>query len=198
MRDSDVRAAVKAYLNTLHEGDEGTRIVEEMGVWSGSVRIDIAVINGELTGFELKSDRDTLQRLPAQAEIYNRVFDHVTLVVGERHAEKALDIVPNWWGIISAQETAGGVALTHVKCGTRNPSPDPYLIADLLWKEEALAILDARGLAKGWRGKPAKTIHQRLASELSFSDLSHEVRRTLKSRDWLRQSVSDQRNVTVK
>ncbi|MFD1981907.1 sce7726 family protein [Mesorhizobium newzealandense] len=197
MRDSDVRTAVKAHLIRLHEGDDDTRVVEEMGVWSGSVRIDIAVINGDLTGFELKSDRDTLQRLPVQADIYSRVFDHVTLVVGERHAEKATDLIPNWWGVMSARETPSGVDLTNIKCGTRNPSPDPYLVADLLWKEEAIAILDARGLARGWRGKPAKAVHQRLASELSFSELSAEVRRVLKSRSWLRQSGSRERQMPV-
>jgi len=66
MRDSDVRRAVKASLGAEYAHDADTRMVEEMGVWSGSVRIDIAIINGALTGYELKSDRDTLERLPRQ------------------------------------------------------------------------------------------------------------------------------------
>jgi hypothetical protein len=64
MRDSDVRGATKAWLSAEYACDQDTRIVEEMGVWSGSVRIDIAIINGHLSGYELKSDRDTLERLP--------------------------------------------------------------------------------------------------------------------------------------
>ena len=48
MRDRDVRAAVRQDLDARHGGDTETRIVEEMGIWSGTVRIDIAVINGEL------------------------------------------------------------------------------------------------------------------------------------------------------
>ena len=56
MRDRDVRCAVMAYLDRLHAGDADTRVVQEMGIWSGSVRVDIAVINGELHGFELKSE----------------------------------------------------------------------------------------------------------------------------------------------
>jgi hypothetical protein len=66
MRDSDVRRAVKSWLAAEYAFDDDTRIVEEMGVWSGSVRIDIAIINGSLSGYELKSDRDTLDRLPHQ------------------------------------------------------------------------------------------------------------------------------------
>jgi hypothetical protein len=174
----------------LHQSDLSTRIVEKMGVWSGSVRIDIAVINAELSGYELKSDRDTLRRLPMQAEIYSRVFDQLTLVVGSRHAEKAADIVPNWWGVMSASDTDAGVVLKQIKCGTRTPSPDPYLVADLLWKDEALAVLEFYDLAKGWRSKSAKALHQRLASELSYSELSQNVRKILKRRDgWLGQSI---------
>ena len=51
MRDADIRKAVRTMLDAQHVGDDDTRIVEEMGVWSGSVRVDIAVINGELHGF---------------------------------------------------------------------------------------------------------------------------------------------------
>src|SRR5665213_2389844 len=112
MRDIDVRIEVRRMLSMKHAGDPDTRIVEEMGVWSGSVRIDLAVINGELNGYELKSDRDTLERLPLQVELYSKVFDHLTLVVGKRHAKKARAQLPPWWGIFVAEETVNGVTLT--------------------------------------------------------------------------------------
>src|SRR5690242_16512429 len=99
MRDADVRQAVLADLALEYQGDASTRIVQEMGIWSGSVRIDVAVINGKLHGYELKSARDTLERLDAQAELYNQVFDHVTLVTAERHYYMAIKKIPRWWGI---------------------------------------------------------------------------------------------------
>src|SRR6266852_372243 len=135
MRDRDVRAAVREMLNASYGHDNDTRIVEEMGIWSGSVRIDIAVINGELSGFELKSDRDTLERLPFQAELYSQVFDRVELVVGKRHAEKAQAQVPQWWAVTVATTKAGKIELEAMREGRVNPAPDPYLIAQLLWKE---------------------------------------------------------------
>ena len=79
MRDLDVRTAVRAQLVAAHADDDNTRIVEEMGIWSGSVRVDVAVINGELAGWELKSARDNLRRLPQQAELYSQVFDRMTI-----------------------------------------------------------------------------------------------------------------------
>lgn len=94
MRDFDVRGAVRTWLRALYADD--SRIVEEMGVWSGSVRIELAVINGELHGFELKSERDTLARLHDQAELYNQVFDRMTLVAANRHYNNAVSKIPNW------------------------------------------------------------------------------------------------------
>ena len=198
MRDRDVREAVRLDLAAHYAGDGDTRIVEEMGIWSGSVRIDIAVINGELSGFELKSDRDTLERLPVQADLYSRVFDRLVLVAGSRHADKAAPYIPEWWGITVAREDAERVILEGVRESKANPSPDPYLVAQLLWKEEAIAVLDSYGLAKGWRGKRIKLIHQRLSSELPFPTLSLEVRSALKRRTgWLRQNGSHQLDVPV-
>ena len=191
MRDRDVRAALRAKLATDYAHDPNTKIVEEMGVWSGSVRIDLAVINGELIGYELKSDRDTLERLPLQAQLYSRVFDRLTLVVGTRHARRAANMLPEWWGIRIAEWTEGGIiALHEERPAQSNPAPDPYLVAQLLWKTEALAVLEDYDLAKGWRSKTVRAIHQRLAMALDFSVLSAEVRKILKLRDsWLKQTT---------
>lgn len=188
MRDTDVRAAVRKELNARHANDPDTRIVEEMGIWSGSVRIDVAVINGELSGFELKSDRDTLDRLPFQADLYSRVFDRVHLVVGARHAEKAAALVPSWWGVIIARQQDRGIQLEQDRHGSENPAPEPFLIAQLLWKQEAVLVLDRHGLAGGWRSKRIKLIHQRLSDCLDLQTLKNEVRAALKMRaNWLGQ-----------
>lgn len=80
-----------------------SKIFEEFGVRHGTVRIDLAIINGVMHGYEIKSDRDTLSRLPEQMNKYNAVFDKITLVVGKRHLYNAINIVPDWWGIVVAK-----------------------------------------------------------------------------------------------
>lgn len=198
MRDADVRKAVLANLECLHAGDANTRIVQEMGIWSGAVRIDIAVINGELVGIELKSDRDTLGRLPKQVEYYGRVFDRMTLVVGSRLAKQAREIVPKWWGITIAYDKNECIRLVNSRKARKNPGVDPFLVAKLLWKEEAINILEKYQLAKGWRSKSADMIHSRLAVNLPISTLTDEVRSALKRRHgWLGQTVRNERNVSV-
>jgi hypothetical protein len=182
MRDSDVRRSVKTWLAAEYAHDRDTHIVEEMGVWSGTVRIDIAIINGSLSGYELKSDRDTLERLPHQLALYGRVFDYLHLIVGNRHAEKAERLLPEWWGIKIAVQGSTEVELLSHREPLPNPSPDPYLIAELLCKEEAVGLLQAFGLDKGWRSKKIRLIHERLARELSLDELKEQVRSILKKR----------------
>ncbi len=194
MNDSDVRIAVREHLTTTYREDSNTRIVEEMGIWSGSVRIDIAVINGSLCGYELKSDRDTLERLPLQSKIYSRVFDYIILVASERHIDKAVKIIPSWWGLTTAAINVFGFNLSVCRASKRNPSPDPYLIAQLLWKEEVIKTLESFGLAKGCRSKPVTALHKRLAEEVPFGDLTAAVRNALKERvNWLGQPIRNKR-----
>lgn len=199
MRDRDVRCAVMAYLDRLHAGEADTRVVQEMGIWSGSVRVDIAVINGELHGFELKSERDTLERLPTQAELYSQVFDRVTLVVAEKHASKAAAIVPDWWGVLLASGSdARGVSLDDGRPPARNPTAIPLQIARLLLRAEALDVLDRHGLARGFRSRPVEILVRRLASELHVDILRDEVRAALKARQgWLGQGSAQQGQVPV-
>lgn len=198
MRDSDVRAAVLSTLSRCHANDANTRVVEEMGIWSGSVRIDVAVINGELSGYELKSDRDTLQRLPQQVELYGLVFDRLTLVVGTKHSEKAVAMLPEWWSVLIAFEQRGSLTLQPVKIGSANPHRDPYFVAQLLWREEAVAALEAFDLARGWRSKAVKLIHERLAAEVPLASLATHVRSALKRRPgWLGQTIGHQGEVSV-
>lgn len=193
MRDSDVRKAALSMLATRHHDEVDTRIVEEMGVWSGSARVDIAVINGSLSAYEIKSDRDTLERLPFQQDMYSRVFDYVELIVGQRHFEKAVAIIPEWWGVTIATEVDEGVRLEVARSPVPNPSLDAFLVSQLLWKDEALSVLEKYSLARGWRSKRAKLVHQHLAGAIPLDELRFHVRASLKGRQqWLKATSTSQ------
>jgi hypothetical protein len=182
MKDAQIRAATKQALFSQHRGDPETVIFEELGVQHGFSRIDLAVVNGELHGLELKSDRDTLARLPEQAESYARVFDRVTLVVEERHVRGAVDLVPDWWGVRVACQESGRLRFCDLKHAVRNPSPDPAAIVALLWREEALHFLEELGIAGGVRSKCRAEIYSRLVGETDVDVLCHMVRTCLRKR----------------
>lgn len=80
LRDLDIRRALRALLAEGHAGEPGARVVDELGIRQGSARVDLAVINGSINGFEIKSDADRLDRLGRQRDAYGTVLDTVTLV----------------------------------------------------------------------------------------------------------------------
>lgn len=182
MRDRDIRAALRTQLAADNLGDSSALVIDEMEVCSGSARIDIALVNGSLSGYEIKSEQDTLVRLPTQQSAYCRVFDAVTIVVGAKHIDLAKQCIPEWWGIIEARGEEGAVDLHEVRRAEHNNAVDKYSLAQLLWRDEALAILRNRGLAQGTLSKPRRAIWKKLSDSLAIDDLQAEVRQALKKR----------------
>src|SRR5690242_4147837 len=74
MLDRDIRKALRERLVAEH-GPEAL-IVDEFALCEGLVRADVCLVNGALSGFEIKSAADSLGRLPAQIAGYSRVFDY--------------------------------------------------------------------------------------------------------------------------
>jgi len=188
INDKLVRAALIARLRHRYARDgRPVRIVEELGLEQGTVRIDIAVINGAMQGYEIKSDRDTLRRLPEQMKVYNSVFSQVTVVVGKSHLYDVIHIVPEWWGIVIAKLNSDGtVCLGHIRNPGHNPGQSKVSIAGLLWREEALGILEEENEARGFRSKPRSEICEKLASVLDKKTLQEKVRQILlfSRQDW--------------
>jgi hypothetical protein len=178
--DLIIRSALKEVLKKRHAQDRESRIIEELGVRHGSVRIDIAVVNGIMHGYEIKSDRDTLERLPEQMIEFNAVFDRITLVVGKQHLYRAIHIVPDWWGITIAKiDTKGRVVFHTIREPEDNNQQDKVSIARLLWREEALRILEEHNQADGVRSKPREYVYKKLADVLEADILKDRVRKTL-------------------
>lgn len=189
--DKVIRAALKDVLERKHRGDQGTRIIEELGIIHGTARIDFAVVNGVIHGFELKSDKDTLYRLPDQMRVYNAVLDQATLVVGKNHLHEAIKVVPDWWGIIIAQMTLtdGTVSFCEIRAAGDNPDSTSVAVASLLWREEALHILEERGAANGVRSKNRQAVYARLAEVLDGATLRAKVRNRLRARSSWRSAI---------
>lgn len=182
MRDYEIRAALRNELRGLHEGDADALIIEELGLCTGTARVDMAVINSSITGYEIKSDQDTLSRLPGQIEVYSRALDYVTVVACPAHVEKIVRLVPAWFGITEAQADGAAVALQRVRAGRKNPSVDPYALVQLLWRDEALSLLREFGLERGVKSKPRAAIWRRLADARPVEELGRRVRHQLRSR----------------
>jgi len=175
--DLIIRSALREKLRKLYARDKKLRIIEELGVSHGTARIDIAVVNGIMHGYEIKSDQDTLQRLPEQMNIFNAVFDKVTLVVGKSHLYNAINMIPDWWGIIVAKaDQNGSIIFNVIREGENNKEQDSVSVARLLWRNEALKILEEAGEAHGFYSKPRASIYEKLSTILDQETLSAKVR----------------------
>lgn len=146
LRDRDIRLALIDKLRKLYALDPHTIILHEFGLFEHRVRIDLAVVNGSMFGFEIKSDADTLERLPYQQEIYNRIFDRVVIVVGESQFSKIEAAVPKWWGIWVAWNNANEVGLRIAREPSENRNVDSRTVVRCLWKQEALEIIKMKRL----------------------------------------------------
>ncbi len=180
MNDRDIRTALGAHLQS-HIADDAL-VVEELGLCQGDVFVDVAVVDSTIEGYEIKSDRDTLRRLDRQLAVYSRVLSKATIVVGQKHVDVAMSSVPDWWGILLARPAPGRVELGHVRRPRRNPAVDPNSLVQLLWRDEALRLLQEQQKAKGLLSKPRRVIWERLTEELSVRELQTTVCSQLKRR----------------
>jgi hypothetical protein len=184
MRDRDIRAGLHTELQRAHRRYASeTLFINELGLCQGNARIDLAVVNGSLSGYEIKSERDTLQRLPHQIEVYSKALDYVTIVASESHVNKTTDLVPEWWGLIATGFKEHDITFRLVRQPQINPGVDPYSVAQLLWRPEVAAILNDLGIKKGLTGKSRQVLWLTLAEALPINDLRDRVRHTLKVRE---------------
>jgi len=147
--------------------------------------VDIAVISGLIHGYEIKGETDTLRRLPIQSDIYNSVLDRATIVAAERHIDRALKLVPEWWGAIVVANGTDRMKMRLLRPARKNPTKSPLAIAKLLWKPEALLALEELGKADGMKSKKRLEIYKRLAEETSLKQLAAIVRhQLLRRKNW--------------
>ena len=185
MRDIDIRSSLRSKLRFIHSSNSAIRIIEELGLCQGAVRVDVAVIDGSLNGYEIKSDRDTLERLPLQQQIYSQVLDKVVLVFSGENTEKVASQIPKWWGIWRAVEHDQEVIFEVIRQPELNPDIDPVSLVQCLWRAEALSILKERGIQKGLEHKPRAILWQKLVETIPLLELRILVRDCLKARvDW--------------
>lgn len=138
--EAEIRSTLLASLARKRAAHQ--HVQEEFRIERGGARIDVAVFGKTMIGYEIKSDLDTFTRFSNQIHAYNRVFDEIYLVCGPTHAQAALGIIPSWWGLLMAKRsTKGKIVLEVVRKAQTNPRQDPFSLASLLWKEEAIAAI---------------------------------------------------------
>jgi hypothetical protein len=161
----------------------GVRVVEELALLRGEIRADIALISSRFDGFEIKSRHDSLERLPRQRAIYNRVFDRVTLVTSPHHLKRARRMIPSWWGIWTARSEGGVLDISELRAPQENPQVDVEALVQLFWKDEIIELLRSREGGRGLQNRTRRDLCRRLVCEVPHLELRRVVRETLGRRE---------------
>ena len=184
--DADIRAALhRKALRGFHRCND-TLVIDELGLAHAKARIDIAVINGCVHGFEIKRAADTLTRLPQQLELYEEYLEKLTIVCADKHIAGVRELAPRWCGITTVTKgRRGGIVFITVREPKRNPNIQAYRLAHLLWRSEAVAILtQANASAKVLRA-PRKTLYKSLAAKFSVAEITAFIKQSMALRqDW--------------
>lgn len=181
LSDAEIRPPLRSKILGDY-GEANSVLIEELGLCRGQVRVDMALVNGHLHGFEIKSDRDSLKRLGVQAKIYSKVFDRMTIVAGERHLDGVLECMPPWWGVLQVVQGTGGVRFKSHRKGRRNPNRDSRTLVELLWLDDAITLLEQRDSARGARGKPRRVVWDKVCDCYTLDEIAENVRERLKAR----------------
>ena len=132
MKDKEIRDILISYLKTeFYE----VRIYQEKCI--ASAVCDVMTASDMITGFEIKSDSDSYQRLKRQVEIYDLFFDRNYIVVGKKHIASAESKVPDHWGVIYIDEN--GARVSREASVNKNVSRRRQL--SLLWRSELKNLL---------------------------------------------------------
>lgn len=184
----EIRAALLGVLEMSGKND--SLLIEELAVERGNARIDVAMVCDRLMGFEIKSDLDTLDRLSNQIHAYNRVFDEITLVAGREFIRVAPNVIPSWWGLIEARRASHGtVTLTTIRAPVLNQNQSSHSLASLLWKDEAVDLLQQHRATLALPHWSKTKIYDLLAQSITKDEIKSWVATKLKSRTTWRNSA---------
>jgi hypothetical protein len=177
MNDQQIRTSFHSNWLRKHHDDTKTMVINELGLNHGKNRADIAIINGRLIGYEIKSDIDSLRRLSEQIKSYDAIFDRSYLIVTNRHLQDAVAILPEWWGIILASEgKRGGVSFKITKKSKINSNVDNYTVAKLLWRTEAQEILSTLGVGGKQIRENRENLYGYIVNKMNSAELRRIVR----------------------
>ncbi|WP_460107606.1 sce7726 family protein [Pseudomonas sp. H1_F01] len=158
--------------------DENSVLVSELTVDNWTHRTDIVLANGRLWGFELKSEKDSLSRLPAQIKSFSRHFEKFVLVVSKKFEKRVLELIKDANGVGLWVASNNGEITEKIRPRAKLISPEASI--SLITATELRRLLTANGI------KHQKTSHRSdlvdLAKNLPPTILADGARTAIKIR----------------
>ena len=183
LRDQDIREPLFEF---LEDKFDKIRIIEEKQI--AKSRADVMVVLPDsLVGIEIKSDADTYARLERQVKDYNRFFDFNYLVVGSTHARHAAERVPDFWGIISAEELEAGIDFLVLREPSENKrAQKTYKMKrklSILWRPELAHLQEINNMPK-YKQRSKDFVINKIMEKVDWNTLHSQISEELFERDY--------------
>lgn len=140
LKEQEVKIALINWLYTIGYLDNAT-LINEMVVANWARRADLAVANGKLHAFEIKSDFDSLKRLDGQLTTFSSRFDKVTVVCSPRFTSDIQKMVNSDIEIIEFISTNENVEFRIIQKGKQKLIKNKLTYCDFLLKTEIKTLL---------------------------------------------------------
>ncbi len=180
MNDPEIRQLLFTHL-AKRKTDYTTDVYEEVPLKTGLIRADIVLMGNHLECFEIKGPNDSLKRLLDQGFQYQETFDRINIVCASKHLNKVLYLVPDWWGILEANNFG---QLKTIQKAKNNPRRNKQGLVDLLNVNEAKNILRKTSDRKGISKLNHASLKELLSESIPEKELRQQIREALSKRTW--------------
>lgn len=102
-------------------------------------KADVVVLNGTSTVYEIKSERDSLVRLPSQLDSYRRSFACVNVITSAEHAHHVAQIAPKDVGVLILNNRGQISETRKATCDPERVQSDNLM--SILRSHEAVEVL---------------------------------------------------------
>jgi hypothetical protein len=176
MKETEIKSNLTSFLG-LSDND---LVVTELPICCHSARVDVAVINGTLSGYEIKGHNDSLARLANQIYYYDHVFRFSTVVADSRHILAACKKAPDHWGAIRIGNEPS--EFEWVRRPKANTQIDAVSVAGLLWRDELIELLREVGEDISGKLNSRKKLRRLLVSRVKSDLIATLVATKIKAR----------------
>ena len=118
-----------------------SNLLNEVRINNGLAIADLVSV-GEKTFhcYEIKSDRDKITRIIDQSKYFDIAFNKISLITTVAHQKRALDIIPDYWGLIIVSNTPK-IKIRYIRKASFSPLFSKQKTLLTLWRDELLGIM---------------------------------------------------------
>jgi hypothetical protein len=146
-----------------------SKLLSEVRINDGLAIADLVSVGDKTSHcYEIKSDKDKISRVLEQAKSYDTVFNKISLITTINQYEKALETIPEYWGIVIVNNTPKN-KVQYMRKASASPLFSKQKALLTLWREELLKILLIKNIVE----KSVSRLNRKDLIDILSSNLSN-------------------------